>query len=102
MRTNILLKPVLTEKSMKQASSGWYTFIVDRKTNKYQIAQAVNQQFNVHVRKARTLVIKGGTKRSLRKRGLVTKIPDYKKALLKLKQDEKIGLFAAEQPAKIK
>lgn len=95
-----LIKPVITEKSMSEASSGWYTFLVARHSNKRQIADAVSKEFNVHVTDVKTLVIAGKRKRR-GKRGLTVVAPDKKKAYVKLKKGETIELFGVEAPKKL-
>lgn len=92
MNTQIVIKPVITEKSLKDASVGTYTFIVDLNSNKNQIRQAVEKMFTVHVKDITTVIIKGKNKIAGRKRRLVRQ-PDVKKARLKLAAGEKIDLF---------
>lgn len=99
MDRQILIKPLITEKSMQNIADGWYTFIVDKTATKGEIAQAVASQFPVQVNQVRTITVKGKTRRSLRKRNLTTRTSDYKKALVRLKKGEKIDIFMAEQPA---
>lgn len=88
----ILKKPVITEKSMKDAASGWYTFIVHLKANKVEIRQAVESQFKVKVLSVKTLITKGKSKRVGRRRQEVSQTP-FKKAMVKLGPDEKLDLF---------
>jgi large subunit ribosomal protein L23 len=93
---NILLKPLITEKSLNLASRGWYTFVVEKDSNKREIVQAVNEMFKVHVIEARTATFKQEDIRTGRKK-LPGKSKKWKKAMLKLKKDEKIDLFTVEQ-----
>jgi len=61
---DILRRPLVSEKSMEQQESGIYTFIVDRLANKIEIAQAVEDMFDVKVDKVRTTKIYSKPKRS--------------------------------------
>jgi large subunit ribosomal protein L23 len=95
-----LLQPLITEKTMNLAAKGWYTFKVDKNNNKGSIAQAVQEQFKVHVVDVRTIVVKGKTHRAGKKRLLVSS-GNWKKAMVQLKPKEKIDLFTVETPTKI-
>lgn len=97
----LLLKPVITEKSMFLAQSGWFTFLVGEAATKSEIAKRVIQEFNVHVIKVHTVMKKGKTKRTGKRRLISRKSGLVKKALVKLKQNEKIDLFdIGSQPQK--
>lgn len=85
------LKPVLTEKSMSEAKKGIYTFWVERGMNKNQIRKAVEDVFGVNVVKVRTINVAGETKRTFR--GEKRVIKPRKKAMVTLKEKEKIDLF---------
>ncbi|SHG74240.1 LSU ribosomal protein L23P [Thermosyntropha lipolytica DSM 11003] len=87
---DIIIKPVVTEKSMELLADNKYTFIVDKKANKTEIKNAVEKIFNVRVEKVRTMNVKGKTKRMGRFEG---KTPDRKKAIVTLKPGHKIRLF---------
>ncbi|TYO93844.1 50S ribosomal protein L23 [Desulfallas thermosapovorans] len=87
---DIIKKPVVTEKSMGLVEENKYTFIVDMGANKIEIRQAVEELFNVKVDKVRTMRVKGKTKRVRNRWG---KAPDRKKAIVTLKEGQKIQLF---------
>ena len=57
--SRIIKRPVLTEKSLQEASQGKYTFIVDLKAGKKTVADAVQQAFKVSVLSVRTRILKG-------------------------------------------
>ncbi len=95
------IEPLITEKTLNLASHNWFTFAVDKKATKPQIAKLVEKNFKVHVVDVKTLSIKGKTYRAGRKGGYQTR-PDGKKALIKLKNGEKIDLFTVEQPPPVK
>ncbi|MGN0605206.1 MAG: 50S ribosomal protein L23 [Oscillospiraceae bacterium] len=83
---DIILKPVITEKSMDGLQEGKYTFKVDKNANKLEIAKAVEELFDVKVAKVNTMNCKGRTRRVGRFEG---KKPDWKKAIVTLKEDSK-------------
>jgi large subunit ribosomal protein L23 len=92
MNKQIVIKPVITEKSLKDASNGTYTFEVDLKADKNQIKSAVEKIFTVHVKDITIVIIKGKNKIAGRKRRKV-KQSDIKKARVKLATGEQIDLF---------
>jgi large subunit ribosomal protein L23 len=87
----MILKPVLTEKSLNEAKRGSYTFRVDRRMNKGQIRKAIEEVFGVHVIKIRTISERGEAKRTWMGKSKVIK--PSKKAIVRLKEKEKIDLF---------
>lgn len=87
---DIIIKPVVTEKSMDLLADNKYTFIVDRKANKTEIKNAIEGIFKVKVDKVATMIVKGKTKRMGRFEG---KTPNRKKAIVTLKPGHKIRLF---------
>jgi large subunit ribosomal protein L23 len=87
---DIIIKPVVTEKSMDLLADNKYTFIVDKNANKTEIKNAVEHIFKVEVDKVYTMNIKGKPKRMGRFEG---KRPDRKKAVVALKAGQKIRLF---------
>lgn len=89
---DIIISPLITEKSMAQAALGKYTFIVDIKANKDAIKNAIEKNFNVSVTGVSTITIKGRTARTGQRRIEKTLSP-FKKAIVALKAGEKIGLF---------
>jgi large subunit ribosomal protein L23 len=94
MATNILVRPVVTEKSELTAKKGQYVFVVDRKSNKLEIAKAVEAMFNVSVVSVNTLVIPGKAKSRSTKTGMIRGIrPAYKKAYVTVAQGETINIY---------
>ena len=87
----ILVRPVITEKSMGLSSEGKYVFQVDKDANKIEIADAVSKIFKVKVAKVNTLTVKGKTRRY--GRGPAGKTPDWKKAYVTLEPGQKIEIF---------
>ncbi len=89
---DILIRPLISERSTDLMQDGKFVFIVDKRANKIQIAQAVKEIFNVTVEDVNTINVKGKTKRRGR---TVGKTASYKKAIVKLKAGETIEFFSA-------
>lgn len=88
---DILVKPIITEKSMMDMEDGRYTFRVLKDANKTEIRLAVEEVFGVKVAKINTMNVKGKVKRQGR---FVGKRADWKKAIITLTPDSKaIELF---------
>ena len=91
----IIYRPIVTEKISAQQEKGVYAFEVDPKANKIKIAQAISKKFNVTVIDVHTMNYKGKTKTQMTKRGRFTgKTSHFKKAIVTLKEGDKIDLFA--------
>ena len=87
---DIILKPVITEKSMDELQNGKYTFKVAVDSNKSEIKKAVEALFDVKVAKVNTISVKGKQKRMGRSVGYR---PDWKKAIVTLEGDKTIEFF---------
>ena len=87
--TDIIIAPVITEKSAHQAENNVYTFKVATSANKIEIKKAVEAAFGVKVEKVNTLMTKPKAKRVGRYTG---KTKTYKKAFVTLKDGEAIEL----------
>ncbi len=87
---DIIIKPVITEKTMNLLVENKYTFIVDKRANKTEIKNAIESIFNVKVDKVYTMNVKGKPKRMGRSVG---RTPNRKKAIVALKPGQKIPLF---------
>ena len=88
----ILLKPILTEKTMFLAQKGQFTFLVAQAATKGAVAQAVESQFKVQVVKMTIGSVQGKTKRT-GKRRLVKTTVNGKKAMVTLKAGQMIEYF---------
>jgi len=86
----VLIKPMVSEKSMILMEENKYSFLVDRNANKIEIKHAVESLFNVRVVDVTTRNIKGKLKRMGRYQGYR---PDTKRAIVKLAEGNKIELF---------
>lgn len=89
------LIPVISEKSLKLAKAGKYTFMVERGFRKNEIRAQVEEVFKVHVTGIKTLNLRGENKRTLA--GRKRKIQPTKKAIVTLKEKEKIEIFETEK-----
>lgn len=91
----VLVRPLITEKMTNiNADLGKYGFLVNPKANKIQIKQAIEKKFDVHVIEVRTINHPGKTKSQFRKSGKFEgKTAKFKKAIVTLKEGEKIELF---------
>ena len=95
MNTHDVIKgPIITEKlDMARERLRQYSFIVDKKATKVDVARAVESLFKVTVEGVRTNIVRGKIKRVGRSIG---KRPNYKKAIVTLKEGDKIELFEGE------
>ena len=90
-RYQILKKPLITEKSTQMLADGnWVAFQVHPQANKIQIKDAVENLFNVKVMKVNTSVVPGKYRRFGRTIGHTK---TWKKAMLRLKEGDKIEFF---------
>jgi large subunit ribosomal protein L23 len=87
---DIILRPVITEKSMAGVREGRYTFAVAPDANKIQIRQAVEEIWGVRVTKVNTMWVRGKTRRMGR---AVGRRPDWKKAVVTLAPGQRIEFF---------
>ena len=89
---NILIRPVVSEKTYAQMENHTYVFVVDPRATKIDVRNAVEQAFNVKVVKVNTLNRKGKSTRN-RRTGVVGQRPATKRAIVTLKQGDSINLF---------
>ena len=89
---DVIIKPVVSEKSYALLDQNVYTFIVAPGSNKIEIRQAVEQLFNVQVTNVNTLNRKGKRKRN-RRMPTFGKRPDTKRAIVTLAEGQRIPLF---------
>ena len=86
----ILIEPVLSEKTNIMREEGKYVFKVDPRANKTQIKEAVRRLYNVNPVSCNVMRV-GGKPKRLRSRPGYTS--SWKKAIIKLSKNEKIGIF---------
>lgn len=92
----VILRPLITEKSMKNTSGGFYGFEVNTMAKKNQIKEAVERFFKVKVLNVRIIKKRGKSYRVGRYRHEKFK-KDRKTAMVALKKGEKIGVFASQE-----
>jgi large subunit ribosomal protein L23 len=90
---DVLLRPVISEKSTLETERNNYTFAVAREANKFMIKSAVEAEFKVKVLDVRVVSVRPKEKR----RGRRTKgmVPGWKKAIVTIAPGDKIELFEA-------
>jgi len=92
----VLIRPVISEKSYALIAEGKYTFRVDDRAHKTQVAQAVEEVFGVGVAAVRTSKVRAKPKR----RGLTKgRSRSWKKAVVQLRPGERIELCEGGQTA---
>jgi large subunit ribosomal protein L23 len=90
----ILIRPVVSEKSYEEIQRNRYTFQVHKDAHKTQIRQAVEELFDVKVARVNVIKMKPKPKR----RGLIKGVrPGWKKAIVELKAGDKIEIFEGAQ-----
>lgn len=87
---DVIIKPVVSEKSYALLDEGRYTFEVAPEANKTEIKQAVETIFDVKVRKVNTLNRKGKRKRFRFQEG---RRNDVKRAIVTLREGDAIDIF---------
>jgi large subunit ribosomal protein L23 len=86
----VIIEPIVSEKSYALMSDGKYTFRVDDRAHKTQIRRAVEDIFDVEVVEVRTLSVRSKPKRRALNRG---RTRSWKKAIVKLAPGDRIELF---------
>jgi large subunit ribosomal protein L23 len=90
-KTNVIIKPLITEKSThQQATRNSYAFQVTQNATKPQIKQVVEKLYGVKVLDVRTMTRKGKPRRS---RFKMTHTSDWKRAVVVLDENSRIELF---------
>ena len=88
----VILRPLMTEKSLVDAAKGDYSFIVDKKATKGEIKKAVKERFSVDVLSVKTRLVKGRTRRVFRRREK-TILGPRKTATVRVGKEQKIDIF---------
>ena len=93
--SDVLIKPILSEKANKQSEKeNRYSFVVDRKANKLEIKKAVEEFYGVQVANVNTSVVPGKAKSKYTKAGYITgRKPSKKKAVVTVATGETIDLY---------
>ena len=95
---DVIISPVVTEKTAEQMElESLYTFVVNRDSNKHEIANAVEALWDVKVRDVRTMRYAGKAKRALlgrmAKNWDLGRRPSWKKAIVQLAEGDQIELY---------
>ena len=88
--SQVIIRPVVSEKSFVLAEAGKYTFRVADKAHKTQIRQAIEQLFDVKVLEVRTASVKSKPKRRGQTAG---RTRSWKKAVVTLREGQRLDLF---------
>ena len=91
---NVIIRPIVSERSYDLMEQGKYTFEVAKTAGKEEIAEAVEKLFGVHVVKVNTLWVKTKPKRL---RYAMGKTRTWKKAIVTIKDGEPIEIFGAQK-----
>jgi large subunit ribosomal protein L23 len=95
-QSDILIKPIVTEKSNKLTDQRrTYAFRVNRKANKLEIKKAIEDFYGITVTDVNTVVVPGKSKSKFTKGGFISgRKPAYKKAYVSVAEGETIDLYA--------
>lgn len=90
---NVIVRPIVSERSYDLMEQGKYTFEVAKGARKEEIADAVEKIFNVHVTKVNTMNVRGKMKRVRYQAGMTR---SWKKAVVTVAEGESIEIFATQ------
>jgi len=90
----ILLAPVVSEKSYSLIGDGKYVFRIHPDAHRTQVRQAVEQLFDVHVERVNVLKVQAKPKRRGMSKGIK---PGWKKAIVQLREGDTIEIFEGAQ-----
>ncbi len=88
--SQVIIRPVVSEKSFVLAEAGKYTFRVHERAHKTQIRQAIEQLFDVKVLAVRTVSVKSKPKRRGQTAG---RTRQWKKAMVQVREGDTIPIF---------
>lgn len=89
---DVIIRPIISEKSMQHANLGKFTFRVAKGAHKGAIKKAIEEKFKVNVVRISTNIVKGKKSRAGKRRIEILKSP-WKKAVVTLQKGQKIALF---------
>ncbi|OYQ68085.1 50S ribosomal protein L23 [Aerococcus sp. 1KP-2016] len=90
---DIIIRPIITEESMKIMEDNKYTFEVATKANKTQVKQAIEELFNVDVKNVNIMNVRGKLKRMGKFAGYTRK---RRKAIVTISEEQSIEIFGNE------
>lgn len=90
----VVIRPVVTEKSVSHTAQSQYAFDVDPRASKRHVKAAIEEIFKVKVLQVNTVTVHGKRKRDMRRRTMKPTVqhPDRKKAIVTLREGDKIEL----------
>lgn len=91
--TEIIKKPLLSDKTLGLINNNQYSFLVTRKSNKLEIKAAIEKLFNVKIKRVNTATQPSKQRRVGR---FIGNQPRFKKAIVTLQPNQKIQLFQEE------
>lgn len=96
--SDVLIKPILSEKANKQAEkTNRYSFVVNKKANKLEIKKAIESFYGVTVDSVNTIIVPSKAKAKYTKAGfIVGRKPSKKKAIVTVANGETIDLYSSE------
>ncbi|MEK7592507.1 MAG: 50S ribosomal protein L23 [Patescibacteria group bacterium] len=96
-----LVRPLLTEKTLMLASTGWYTFKVKKSARKESVSAEIESAYKVQVTEARSISMHGKARRFGKKQSPKL-MPDWKKIMVRVAKGQKIDAFdvTAKEEAK--
>lgn len=89
---DIIIKPIISEKSLRDAQGGKFTFLVNSASNKTEIKKAIEDTFSVNVKSLTTVITKGSTTK-FTKFGRKKNVFRNKKARIVLAKGQTIDIF---------
>ena len=95
----VIIKPIITERSSEDLQEGKYTFKVNKKATKIEIAKAVEKLFEVKVLKVNTISVKGKEKRVGSHKGMTS---DWKKAIVTIDTNPSEKTYLAKGGKEVK
>lgn len=92
----ILIRPVITEKATADSEdNNRFAFVVDKRANKIEIRNAIEEAYGVNIESIRTMVMPGKSKSRYTKTGMVNgNTGSYKKAIVQVRSGETIDLYS--------
>ena len=93
MSDTVLIRPVITERSMSETNARRYTFAVAKNASKHEIAIAVSDAFKVDVLAVNVIHVPGKSRRLGRRIG---RRPDWKKAIVTIAEGQRIEKYFVE------
>ena len=92
--SEVLIRPVISEKSYEQIARNQYTFQIHKNAHKTQVRQAVEELFDVKVTQVNIIAVKSKPKR----RGMIRgRRPGWKKAIVQVREGQTIPIFEGAQ-----